>query len=135
TGEQRIDRIRLAILQAILAEFPASGVVLHPSDWAAIELTKDDQGRYLIGRPQDGTPPRLWNLPVVETTAIVQNTFLTGAFSLGAQIFDRMAVEILISTENDKDFENNMVTIRAEERLALAMYRPEAFVTGQLVTP
>lgn len=28
TGEQRIDRIRLAILQAILAEFPASGVVL-----------------------------------------------------------------------------------------------------------
>ncbi|WP_235033833.1 phage major capsid protein [Pantoea sp. 18069] len=133
TGEQRIDRIRLAILQAILAEFPASGVVLHPTDWAAIELTKDSQGRYLVGRPQDGTPARLWNLPVVETTAIVQNTFLTGAFSLGAQIFDRMAVEILISTENDKDFENNMVTIRAEERLALAVYRPEAFVTGQLV--
>lgn len=135
TGEQRIDRIRLAILQAILAEFPASGVVLHPTDWAAIELTKDSQGRYLVGRPQDGTPARLWNLPVVETTAITQNTFLTGAFSLGAQIFDRMAVEILISTENDKDFENNMVTIRAEERLALAVYRPEAFVTGQLVTP
>ena len=76
------------------------------------------EGRYLIGRPQDGTPARLWNLPVVETTAMAQNTFLTGAFSLGAQIFDRMAVEILISTENDKDFENNMVTIRAEERLA-----------------
>lgn len=135
TGEQRIDRIRLAILQAILAEFPASGVVLNPIDWAAIELIKDGEGRYLIGRPQDGTPPRLWNLPVVETTAMVQNTFLTGAFSLGAQIFDRMAVEILISTENDKDFENNMVTIRAEERLTLAVYRPEAFVTGQLVTP
>ena len=122
-------------MQAILAEFPASGVVLHPTDWAAIELTKDGQGRYLIGRPQDGTPARLWNLPVVETTAMAQNTFLTGAFSLGAQIFDRMAVEILISTENDKDFENNMVTIRAEERLALAVYRPQAFVTGQLVTP
>ncbi|ARU04749.1 phage major capsid protein [Comamonas serinivorans] len=135
TGEQRIDRIRLAILQAILAEFPASGVVLHPTDWAAIELTKDSQGRYLIGRPQDGTPARLWNLPVVETTAITQNSFLTGAFSLGAQIFDRMAVEILISTENDKDFENNMVTIRAEERLALAVYRPEAFVTGELTGP
>lgn len=135
TGEQRIDRIRLAILQAILAEFPASGVVLNPIDWAAIELIKDGEGRYLIGRPQDGTPPRLWNLPVVETTAMAQNTFLTGAFSLGAQIFDRMAVEILISTENDKDFENNMVTIRAEERLTLAVYRPEAFVTGQLVTP
>ena len=56
-----------------------------------------------------------------------------GAFSLAAQIFDRMGIEVLISTENDKDFENNMVTIRAEERLAFAVYRPEAFVTGPLI--
>ena len=49
--------------------------------------------------------------------------------------FDRMEIEVLISTENDKDFENNMATIRAEERLAFAIYRDEAFVTGPLVTP
>ena len=52
---------------------------------------------------------------------------------MGAQIFDRMAVEVLISTENDKDIEKNMATIRAEERLALAVYRPEAFVTGSTI--
>lgn len=130
TMEQRIDRIRLAMLQATLAEFPATGIVLNPIDWALIETLKDENGNYLIGRPQDGTAPRLWALPVVETTAINNNEFLVGAFALGAQIFDRMDVEILISTENDKDFEKNMVTIRAEERLALAVYRPEAFVTG-----
>lgn len=132
-AEQRIDRIRLALLQATLAEFPSTGIVLNPIDWAAIELLKDGENRYLIGKPQEGTSPRLWNLPVVETQAIVQNQFLTGAFSLAAQIFDRMGIEILVSTENDKDFENNMVTIRAEERLAFAVYRPEAFVTGPLV--
>jgi HK97 family phage major capsid protein len=131
-AEQRIDRIRLALLQATLAEFPSTGVVLNPIDWAAIELLKDGEGRYIIGKPQDGTAPRLWNLPVVETQAIVQDQFLVGAFSLAAQIFDRMGIEVLISTENDKDFENNMVTIRAEERLAFAVYRPEAFVTGDL---
>jgi HK97 family phage major capsid protein len=43
-----------------------------------------------------------------------------------------METDILVSTENDKDFENNMVTIRAERRLAFAVYRPEAFVTGDL---
>ncbi|HKS13899.1 MAG TPA: phage major capsid protein, partial [Pseudomonas sp.] len=129
---QRIDRIRLALLQAMLAEFPATGVVLNPIDWAAIELLKDAEGRYIIGKPQEGTAPRLWNLPVVETQAIVQDQFLVGAFSLAAQIYDRMGIEVLVSTENDKDFENNMVTIRAEERLAFAVYRPEAFVTGPL---
>ncbi|MFT0533936.1 phage major capsid protein [Castellaniella hirudinis] len=129
---QGIDRVRLAILQAILAEYPASGIVLHPADWAQIELTKDANGNYIIARPQDGTPARLWNLPVVATQAIVQDDFLVGAFRLGAQVFDRMDTEILVSTENDKDFEKNMVTIRAERRLAFAVYRPEAFVTGQL---
>lgn len=129
-----IDRIRLALLQAVLAEFPSNGIVLNPIDWASIELTKDNEGRYIIGNPMDGTTPRLWNLPVVETQAMNANNFLVGAFNMAAQIFDRMDMEVLISTENDKDFENNMITIRAEERLALAVYRPEAFVTGE-VTP
>lgn len=129
-----IDRMRIAILQVILAEYPASAFVLNPIDWATIELTKDTQGRYIVGNPQDGTAPRLWNLPVVATQAQAQNRFLTGAFNIGAQIFDRMEIEVLLSTENVDDFEKNMMTIRAEERLALAVYRPEAFVTG-LLTP
>ncbi len=132
TGEQRIDRLRLALLQAELAEFPSDGIVLNPIDWAAIELTKDGEGRYIIGEPQDGTTPRLWNRPVVSTQAMTQDDFLVGAFKLGAQIFDRMEIEVLISTENADDFEKNMATIRAEERLAFAIYRGEAFVTGPL---
>ena len=132
TGEQRIDRIRLALLQAELAEFPSDGIVLNPIDWALIELLKDANGNYLIGQPQGSTQPTLWRRPVVSTQSMPQDDFLVGAFALGAQIFDRMDVEILISTENDKDFENNMVTVRAEQRLALAVYRGEAFVTGSL---
>lgn len=131
--EQRIDRLRMALLQAELADFPADGIVLNPIDWAAIELLKDTQGRYIVSSPAEGAAPRLWRRPVVETRAMAQGDFLTGAFRLGAQIFDRQEIEILVSTENDKDFENNMVTIRAEERLAFAVYRPEAFVTGDLV--
>lgn len=127
-----IDRMRLAILQAVLAEYPASGFVLNPIDWAAIELTKDGEGRYIIAQPVNGSVARLWGLPVVETQAMAQNNFLTGAFSMAAQIFDRMEIEVLLSTENEDDFVRNMVTIRAEERLAMAVYRPEAFVTGQV---
>ncbi|ENA6191466.1 phage major capsid protein [Salmonella enterica subsp. enterica] len=127
-----IDRMRLAILQAVLAEYPASGIVLNPIDWASIELTKDGEGRYIIAQPVNGSVARLWGLPVVETQAMAQNNFLTGAFGMAAQIFDRMEIEVLLSTENEDDFARNMVTIRAEERLAMAVYRPEAFVTGQV---
>lgn len=132
TGEQRIDRLRLALLQAELAEYPSDGIVLNPIDWALIELLKDGEGRYLIGQPQGDMPATLWRRPVVNTQAMPQDDFLVGAFQLGAQILDRMDIEILISTENADDFEKNMVTIRAEERLAFAVYRPEAFVTGSL---
>ena len=50
--------------------------------------------------------------------------------AVGAQIFDRMDAMVEISTEDDQNFRKNLVTVLAEERLALAVYRPEAFVKG-----
>jgi HK97 family phage major capsid protein len=132
TGETAIDRIRLAMLQGVLALFPVSGIVLHPTDWTKVETLKDATGRYLIGDPQGQITPRLWGLPVVSSLAMTAGTFLVGAFKMGAQVFDRLNVEVLISTENNDDFEKNMVTIRCEERLAFIVKRPTAFVTGNL---
>lgn len=124
----KIDTIRLMLLQAELAEYPATGIVLHPSDWCAIELTKETTGAYIFANPQSLATPRLWGRPVVATQAMTVDTALVGAFQLGAQVFDREDANVVISTENQDDFIKNMVTIRAEERLALAVYRPEAFI-------
>lgn len=132
TGEQGIDRIRLAMLQAVQALLPVTGIVLNDLDWAKIELLKDGMGRYLIGDPQGVISRRLWGVPVVASLALTAGTFLAGAFRNAAQIFDRLTIEILISTENNDDFEKNMITIRAEERLALVVKRPAAFITGSL---
>ncbi|EAZ7151452.1 phage major capsid protein [Salmonella enterica] len=126
-----IDDLRLAMLQAQLARFPASGHVLHFIDWAKIELTKDTLGRYILANPSGLTGPTLWGLPVVATEAAAfKGKFLTGAFNAGAQIFDREDANVVISTENADDFEKNMISIRCEERLALAVKRPEAFIYG-----
>lgn len=126
----KIDVIRYAMLQASLAEFPATGIVLHPTDWAGIETTKDTAGAYIIGDPSSTLTPRLWGLPVVATQAITLDKFLVGSFGMAAQIFDRADATVEISTEDDQNFRKNLVTILAEERLALAVYRPEAFVKG-----
>nr|WP_320142411.1 phage major capsid protein [uncultured Cohaesibacter sp.] len=126
-----IDTLRLAMLQAVLAEYPATGHVLNPIDWARIELTKDGQGKYIIGQPQGSITPTLWNLPVVQTQAISVDKFLTGAFKMAAQVFDLWQARVEVGFEND-DFTKNLVTILGEERLALAVYRPEAFIYGDL---
>lgn len=132
SSETIIDTLRYAMLQAVLAEYPASGHVLNPIDWASIETLKDSTGQYIIGNPQGAASPTLWRLPVVETQAITAGKFLTGGFSMGAQIFDRWLSRVEVATENEDDFIKNLVTILAEERLALAVYRPEAFIYGDL---
>lgn len=125
-----IDTLRRAATQVRLAEYRASGYVLNPADWETIELTKDENGGYIFANPQNLVGPRLWGLPVVDTQAIPQGAFLTGAFMMGAQVFDREQTVVEVSTEDSDNFRKNLVTIRAEERLALAVFRPEAFVHG-----
>jgi HK97 family phage major capsid protein len=130
TSPTFLDVLRAAMLQASLANIPPTGIVLHPTDWFKIETTKDTAGAYIIGNPQDGTNRRLWGLPVVETPAMTTNKFLVGAFKYGAQIFDREDARVEVSTEDSDNFRKNLVTILAEERLALAVYNTLAFVKG-----
>lgn len=124
-----IDQLRAAMLQAVLAEYPATGHVLNPIDWAVIEMLKDTTGQFIIGVPQGDTPASLWGLPVVQTQSMPVDKFLTGAFRLGAQLFDRRQAQVEVGYEND-DFTKGLVTMLASERVALAVYRPEAFVYG-----
>lgn len=125
-----IDTLRLAMLQASLAEYPADGIVLHPTDWARIELTKTDSGAYLFANPLGLAGPILWGQPVVATQAMEVDEFLVGAFQMAAQIFDRMDAEVAISSEDRDNFIKNMLTMRAEKRLALAVKRPAALISG-----
>lgn len=130
SGDTQIDTLRHAILQVRLAFYPASGIVTSPTDWHNIELTKDNENRYLMASPTSRTPPMLWGLPVVESDGTSLGEFLVGAFRMAATLFDREDAAILLSTEDQDNFVRNLVTILAEERLALAVTRPRAFVHG-----
>jgi HK97 family phage major capsid protein len=128
--ETSIDQLRLALLQVELADYPADGIVLNPADWALIELTKTTDGAYIFANPTRLAGPTLWGQPVVSTTAITIDKFLVGAFKMAAQIFDREDTQVLISSEDRDNFIKNMLTVRAEKRLALAVKRPTALVYG-----
>jgi HK97 family phage major capsid protein len=123
------DAIRRAATLSFLAYYEPTGVVLNPLDWEKIELTKDSNGQYLVAvSVAMGGEPRVWRLPVVESPAIAEGTALVGAFGTGAQLYDREQASIRISEQHSDFFVRNAVVILAEQRLALAVKRPESFV-------
>lgn len=139
SGDTRLDRIRHAKLQARLlglATFAPDGIVLNPVDMHWIELIKTEEGAankgvYIIGDPQQGSAVKfVWGLPVVESDSISVGTFLLGAFGTAATILDREEATTAISFEHASNFTSNNATILCEERIGLAVMRPNAFVTG-----
>ena len=128
-----IDIIRHAIKQAHVAEYMPNFLVLNPSDWYDIEIKHVGTGdlRYVVGNPNSLMMNRLWGLDVVVTNSITAGKFLLGS-SQGAEIKDRQMAAVEASREDSTNFQKNMVTIRAEERLTLVVYRTEAFIQGSL---
>jgi HK97 family phage major capsid protein len=131
SGDTAVDTIRRAITQTVLSNYAADAIVLHPADWEAIELTKTTYGEYVWSNPALAAGPQLWGRRVVPSLSITQGRFLVGAFSMGAQVWDREQAAIQVAYEHADNFTKNMATILAEERLALTVYRPKAFVSGE----
>lgn len=129
TDQTQLDVLGQAILQVSLSNFSATGIVLHPSDWTAITLLKNENGEYIVGNPANTTQKRLFGLPVITTTALASGNFLVGDFETAATLYDRWEARLEIGTVDD-DFTRNMVTILAEERLALAVRYAAALVYG-----
>lgn len=128
-GDNKADALRRAATLSFLAYYEPTGIVLHPNDWEDIELAKDDNGQYLVAVSVAlGGEPRLWRIPVVDTPAMTEGTALVGAFGTGAQLYDREQASIRISEQHADFFVRNAIVVLAEQRLALAVKRPEAFV-------
>ena len=128
--DTKADAIRRAATLSFLAYYEPTGVILHPNDWEDIELTKDANGQYLIAvSVAMGGEPRVWRMPIVDTPAMAEGTALVGAFGTGAQLYDREQASIRISEQHSDFFVRNAIVVLAEQRLALAVKRPEAFVS------
>jgi HK97 family phage major capsid protein len=131
TGDSKLDTLRRAITQAQLSEYNmVDTVVLNPADWESIELLKATDNQYIMANPMMMAGPQIWGKRVIPTNSIAAGTFLVGAFTMGAQVWDRMDAAVQISFEDGDNFKKNMATLLAEERLALTVYRPSAFISG-----
>ena len=129
-----LTHIRKSFARVRVNEYMATAIILHPNDWAELETAIGTDGHYIWTTVPNGGEPRLWRVPVVETTAMQEGRFLTGAFGIGAQLWDRQQASVRVSEHHSDYFVRNAVAILAELRVALTVYRPKAFIKGTLNT-
>jgi hypothetical protein len=129
TGALVADQILRGITSVTLADAQANAIVCNPLDWQTVLLAKTSgSGEYINSDgPFGQTFTSMWGVPLIVSPAVAQGTALVGDFRLGAQLFIREGVSVLLSDSDSDDFVRNRVTILAEMRAALAVYRPSAF--------
>ncbi|MBK9166265.1 MAG: phage major capsid protein [Bryobacterales bacterium] len=135
-SDTKLDVIAHAILELADAEESANFCILNPRDFHDISLIKTEEGganrgSYVAADPLGGLLQvrTLWGLSCVITRTMPVGRFLVGDASQ-AEIRDRMRATVDISTEHSDVFTKNKVAIRAEERVALLVFRPSGFVYG-----
>ena len=123
-----------AILQAAMdvqaaSGFAADAIALNPADWFKLRTVKASGTGEYFGGGFFGAQnvPNLWGIPVCVTPAVAANKFVVGAFKTCGSVVANGGVRVEAVNTNEDDFVKNLMTIRAEERLALAVRRPAGF--------
>ncbi|MCF8605146.1 phage major capsid protein [Gordonia sp. HY442] len=125
---------------ATATDLTADGIVINPLDYQSFRLNKDGNGQYygggyFAGQYGNGSlteQPALWGQRTIVTPAIEQGKVLVGAFKQAATVYRKGGVRVEATNSHVDDFTNNLVTVRAEERVALACRQPLAVVEVSL---
>lgn len=129
---------KLVLIRKIMADlyaagYPADAIVLNPADWATIEIelftTAAGQTLYSVN---DAGQARLFGVPVIQAIGMAADTFQVGRFSEAYMIYNREGVVVEMSDSDSDNFTKNLITLRAERRLALATEKPAAVRGGDL---
>ena len=120
--DQDIEYIRDARRQLEVANYQPSVIILHPANYAALELRREtNSGQFIVGDPRGAGLGSIWGLRVV-----VSNSQTSGTATLldpqVFQIFDREDAAVEVSFEDSTNFQKLMATVRAYERLAFVSY-------------
>lgn len=133
-SDNSMDAIYRQITQIRTTQFvEPDAIPIDPLGWQNILLSKNSQGAYYASGPfASAEQPALWGKKVAVSPALAANSAVVGAFAQGGQIFRKGGITVEASNSHADYFQRGVTAIRAEERLALAIYRPGAFgtVTG-----
>ncbi len=129
------DAILGAITDVRAAGGTPDGVVISPINWAEVltEVPSSGDGHYISGTgPQTGNPFAAWGVRVVISANAPDDLPIVGDFARGAKAYRKGGLTVDSTNTDQNDFILNLMTIRAEERVALGITYPEWFVQANL---
>lgn len=132
-GDNLVDAIGRAKWQLWAAGWIPDKVYVNPIDWGAMELAKGADGHYLYGVPGLNVARNPFDVQIVPSPWVPAGQFAIGAFNRAVTIWDRESVDVEAGYVND-DFIKNLVTLRAEMRMALEITMPSAILGGVFTT-
>jgi HK97 family phage major capsid protein len=121
--------------------FEPDAIIMNPYDYLTVRLAKDLNDQYfggaMFGRdygqaqfeptPQATNTFGLWGKKVVTTPAMPAGLALVGDFAGWTRVLRHGGLRVDMTNTNGTDFEQNLWTARAEERIGLMVERPEVF--------
>lgn len=105
-------------------------VIVNPADWGNMERSKLTDGAYIYGQPGVAAGMNPFGVRVVLSANMLAGYFLVGAISRSTTLYERTGAVVEMGYVGS-DFTNNLVTIRAEERLGLGVELPGGLLYGQ----
>lgn len=139
TGGVTADAVFKATMDVkAVSNYEADAILINPADYQTLRLAKDGNQQYYgggyfygpYGNTEIAQQPGLWGLATVITNAVPAGTAIVGAFRDGGTVVTKAdaGARVEIVTGDHDDRTNNRVTVIVEERLALAVRYPGAFV-------
>ena len=120
--DQDIEYIRDARRQLEVSNYQPSVIIMHPANYAAMELRREtSNGQFIVGDPRGASVNTIWGLRVVVSVSQTSGT-ATLLDPQVFQIFDREDAAVEVSFEDSVNFQKLMATVRAYERLAFVSY-------------
>lgn len=108
-----------------------NGVVMTPDIYSMLRLGKDADHRYFGGGYWgEQSVATLWGMPVVIASGLpvaAGSPVIVGDFSTASFVSNTNGIQVSMTNSNEDDFIYNRVTVRAEQRVTVAIRMPSAF--------
>ncbi|NNM94915.1 MAG: phage major capsid protein [Bacteroidia bacterium] len=124
------DILSGAVTQGRVGNYVPNYIFVHPADYNTMVTSRDSYGRYQFPNFLFGQPALVNEAQVIANTAVNQGDFFAGDFNLGATLAYRDEINVTFSNQHVDNFVKGFITVLVEERVALVVYRPTAFVYG-----